>query len=285
MIRDAFYRDGHFFFGLAFGIGDADAGEIARRTVVFGQAAEMLKNLFALDAAAAGVHSGADYKERKFTIARGDAIPLDAQAFDDKSSLTIRSGREELARVVMRYSDTHLFVGWMVEDTTPWTNAGSPGPLLFKTGDSVNVFMAPNQEYAHEQLAGTRVLLAPTTAGEVAVTYRPHGESSSPFVFESPVRKTAFAHTAIEQGVEIQSQISGDKTRYLVSAKVPWSVLGIEPSPGLELRGDVAVLFSDQTGALIGQRRHWADPHTNVINDVPTEAEFYPANWGVLTLE
>ncbi len=201
----------------------------------------------------------------------------------DTAPLLIRRGREEVARAALRYDDDHLHVVWQVSDTTPLRNAGSPGPLLFKTGDSVNLFVAPAADYARDQLAGARVLLAQVDEKPVAVAYRPQGPGDAPFVFQSPVRETQFPFAAVVADVAVQSRVTGNG--YTVFASVPWRVLGVTPAAGLVLRGDVGVLFSDQTGTQTGQRTQWADPEVNVVNDVPTEAEFFPARWGEWVLE
>jgi hypothetical protein len=216
--------------------------------------------------------TGAVAEKKELTIPRGGAFPLDPQVVAGNDALVIRRGREEVARVALRYDDQNLYAAWRVEDTTPWQNAGSAGPLLFKSGDSVNLFIGDN--------GGTRVLLGP-----VAMVYRPQGPGEQPVVFKSPVRETKFQYVATEPAITFHAQVAGTKTEYLVVATIPWTTLGITPKPGLTVRGDVGVLFSDQTGTATAERRQWADPETNVVNDIPSEAEFHPARWGMWRLE
>jgi hypothetical protein len=98
----------------------------------------------------------------------------------------------------------------------------------------------------------------------------------------SPGRRSLYQYVAEEPAIALTSR--QQKTQCFVSASIPWSVLGITPKPGLKLRGDVGVLFSDDTGAVTAQRVHWVDKQTSVVSDGLTEAEFSPARWGTLIL-
>ena len=74
-------------------------------------------------------------------------------------------------------------------------------------------------------------------------------------------------------------------TEYSVTATIPWLVLGFSPKSGQKFRGDLGILRSDDTGTRTDRRVQWVDRQTNVVNDVPTEAEFFPARWGLFILE
>ena len=58
----------------------------------------------------------------------------------------------------------------------------------------------------------------------------------------------------------------------------------MQPAAGLKLRGDIGLLFGDDSGTNTAQRVHWVDRETNVVNDTPTEAEFFPDRWGTWEL-
>jgi hypothetical protein len=222
-------------------------------------------------------------EEKKETeIAKEKPTP---KLLDGKQALIVRRGKEEVARVVLGYDDTNLYALFTVSDTTPLQNSGSPGPLLFKTGDSVNLFIAPDGKYSDGDSAGIRILGANLPTGSMTVLYRPNGKEEKPFTFESPVRKVTFKHAAVESTAKFSAAIGGSKTDYTGTLTVPWSVLNLKPSSGMKLRLDVGVLFSDGTGTQTGQRVQWADRQTSVVNDVPTEAEFFPVRWGRATLK
>ncbi|HUU68603.1 MAG TPA: hypothetical protein VM186_03710 [Planctomycetota bacterium] len=66
---------------------------------------------------------------------------------------------------------------------------------------------------------------------------------------------------------------------------VPWAVLGVEPAPGLKLRADLGIIFGrTDTANYVDRIVRWVDKQTNVVNDVPTEAEIFPGRWGTFVL-
>lgn len=215
-------------------------------------------------------------------VGLGAAIPPEDGLFDQPEALVIRSGREEVGRALLRYDEKNLYAAWRVFDPTPFVNKGIHAPLLFKTGDSVNLFVAEGDNLSAGELKGTRVLLANLGDTPAAVVYRPAGPGDQPYVFESPVRKTPFRYVKTDPGISFD--VRRTPTGYLVTATIPWSVLAIEPKAGRKLKLDVGLLFGDDTGRATARRVQWADKETNVINDVPTESEFFPSRWGTMTL-
>lgn len=114
-------------------------------------------------------------------------------------------------------------------------------------------------------------------------SYRPVGPGDSPFVFESPVRRSPFAYVA--ELSDVRGTLQPGTGSYSLRATIPWTALAIQPAGGTKLRGDIGLLFGDDTGANTLQRVHWVDRETNVVNDTPTEAEFFPERWGTWTLQ
>ncbi len=206
----------------------------------------------------------------EYTIARGGAFGLEAKFGDD--AIVVRAGREEVGRAQLRYDDQNLHVAWQVFDPTPLVNKGTHPPEAFQTGDSVNLF-----------LGNARVLLTSLAGKPTAVVYRPQGPGDKRYVFKSPVRESAFQYVGEEPA--IQWQAAPGQRRYTVVAAIPWSALDVKPAAGLKLKGDIGILFADDTGARTAQRVQWADKETNVVNDQPTEAEFLPSRWGTFLLQ
>ncbi len=217
-----------------------------------------------------------------YDIVKGGPIPADAKLFDAPDAMVLKNGPEEVGKAIMTYDDKNLYVAWRVFDMSPFMNTGAAFQTAFKTGDSVNLFIAPDGEYAPTQIDGIRILLAPVAGKQTAVVYKPKG-SGKEYEFKSPVRTSKFGYVAEEPS--IQYTVTPGKNEYIVTASIPWSVLGITPSAGLKLKGDIGMLFADQTNGNIGQRVQWADKETNVVNDEPTEAEFFPAKWGTFELK
>jgi len=161
-------------------------------------------------------------------------------------------------------------------------NKGTSGPLAFKSGDSVSLFASPLDAAKPQQQGGTRVLFASLKGKPTTVLYRPVGPGSSRYIFESPVRQSPFAH--VSEATDIPFAATPGNGSYNLRATLPWPALAVQPTAGLKLRGDIGLLFGDDTGSNTAQRVHWVDRETNVVNDTPTEAEFFPDRWGTWTL-
>lgn len=214
-------------------------------------------------------------------IARGGAFAADAKALDS-AAISIVSGREEVGKAQLRYDEANLYVVWQVFDRSPFQNKGNHAPEAFKNGDSVNLFIAQG-DYNKGQIAGTRMLVTKQNGVPIAVVYKPQSASSKPYVFKSPVRESPFAYVSVEPTITFQEQVGSRE--YVIAATIPWQVLGITPKAGLSLHGDLGILFGSDTGDRTDLRVQWVDKETNVVNDVPTEAEFFPANWGTFILK
>jgi len=222
-------------------------------------------------------------KTTQYAISRGDSFRKGPVDFD-ANAIPIAFGRsEQVGSAKLAYDEANLYATWRIDDLTPWRNAGRDPKTAFKSGDAVELLIAEKDAAKPDQLGGTRVIISPIKGG-TAVVYRPTGPGNEPFTFESPVRKTTFQYVAVEPAIEVHGG-AGQRV-YRVSATIPWKTLGITPEPGRELRGDVGVIFgrSDAT-THIDRIVRWVDDQTNVTNDLPTEAEFFPERWGDFVLE
>jgi len=216
---------------------------------------------------------------REATLVRGGAFRGEATETAGEPTLVIRAGRDEVARAWLRADDTALHVLVRIDDPSPWKNGGGDPVTAFKTGDGVSVYVAT----AGAKAGGRRIHVAPIEGKVVAVVYRPDGPDEKPFEFRSPVRGVKFPHAAVEPTVTARATILGTAAAprdYLLAVSVPWATLGVSPKSGDKLTADLGVLFGDDTGRSTARRVHWSDRETNVVNDLPTEAEFAPARWG-----
>jgi hypothetical protein len=111
------------------------------------------------------------------------------------------------------------------------------------------------------------------------VLYRPIAKTGpkNSALFESPLRTLKF------DDVE-------DVSQYLQLAKgtpagdfefsIPLAVLGLKPTPGSTLRGDMGLLRGD--GLRTTQRVYWSNKASGLVSDIPSEAELTPQLWGAL---
>ena len=62
---------------------------------------------------------------------------------------------------------------------------------------------------------------------------------------------------------------------------IPLEALGLSPSEGLSVLGDVGVLLGDGTSTQ--QRVYWSNRASLIVSDLPGEARLTPQHWGVWT--
>ena len=227
---------------------------------------------------------------KRWSVPRaGDNLVVDGKASewpeltDDKvpALLIGEDVKRPLARVALRWSATHLHIAWRVRDDHDMLrNVGQDERLLFKTGDAVDVMLVGGDP------AGQRLLVSTLAGQPVAMLYEKHvaGTPESARVpFSSPWRTIHFDRVSRPTDVPVAfGKISGG---WFAEAQIPWSRFGIKPTAGQELRGDVGVLKSDRGGTVTVGRHYWSNGATNLVNDIPGEADLTPKLWGTLVLE
>ncbi|XHR29820.1 MAG: FlgD immunoglobulin-like domain containing protein [Chthoniobacteraceae bacterium] len=186
-------------------------------------------------------------------------------------------------RVAARYDANRLYLAYLVLSGSPLRNVGQEAQMLFKTGDAVDLMLGPVDASKPGNL---RLLFSEIAGRPTAVLYEktvPGTPENARVPFSSPSRSIYFDR--VTQPSEIQTSIKSVSGGYLVEASVPWSVLGVQPASGLKLRGDFGILGADKGGTVTVSRRYWTNKATNLVNDVPGEADLEPKLWGNLVLE
>lgn len=229
-----------------------------------------------------------------FTIARStQPVTLDGKAdewpelLDDKKALLEiqETAQQRFGRVSARYDANNLYLGYRVFSTqSNLRNAGQDEKLLFKTGDVVDVMLGPSATTG--QTGNVRLLMTLMAGKPTAVLYEKSvagTKENARVPFSSPWRTIYFDRVTRLNDVQMASgPIAGG---YFVEAAIPWRVLGVQPQSGLKLRGDVGALSADAGGTQTVARRYWSNKATNLVNDVPGEADLSPELWGTFTLE
>jgi len=196
------------------------------------------------------------------------------------------SPRKRYGRVQMRYDDTALYVAWQVMvPRAEMKNAGQDYRLLFKTGDVVDLMVGPEKQNA-DGSGNSRLVFSVMEGQPVVVLNQPKmkgAAKSESFEFASPWR--SFIFDRVVRVPEVKMATGKSPGGYLVEAAIPWKVIGLTPRSGLKLRGDVGVLLGDVGGTQTIARHYWSNQNTNLVNDVPGEAELTPKLWGTLELE
>lgn len=231
-----------------------------------------------------------------FRVAKATVpVEIDGKADDwpellakDSTVLEIQeSPQKSYGRVSMRYDADNLYVAWRVSSPRgEMKNSGQDFRLLFKTGDVVDLMIGPETQKP-DGAENSRLVLSLLEGKPVAVLNQPKAigaAKSENFEFASPWRSFVFDRVVFVPEVKLETgKLPGGS--YLVEAAIPWKILGIKPSVGLKLLGDVGVLLGDAGGTQTIARHYWSNPNTNLVNDVPGEAELTPKLWGTFELE
>jgi hypothetical protein len=233
----------------------------------------------------------AEAEQKSYRVAKAKEPPkLDARPGDWNGVPALRIARPgsgERAQARTAYDTRMLYVLFEVRDPSPWKNAGRDFARLFKTGDAVDVQLSPSGNTRRDPVRGdVRILIAPVGDRPVAVLMRPV-EPGAPDAaaksYTSPILTHQFDRVQVLEQAELAARVAGD--RYAVEAAIPLQALGIEPEPGARLTGDLGFISSDAAGSINVARTYWANRHTNLVNDEPSESWLYPRRWGELSLE
>ena len=223
-------------------------------------------------------------------LAKPPAIDGSPDDWRDVPSVEVsRRGFPERAHVRLAYDDRFLYVLFQVSDESPWRNQGKDVARLFKTGDAVDVQLGTAQGLADVPSPGpghVRLLFAPLAGKPVCVLMKPIDKGApgvQAYHYRSPVGDRHFDR--VEQLADAQVAVRVDAQRYWVEAAVPLRSLGLTPTTGLSVRGDLGFISSDALGTINVARTYWSNEVTNLTNDEPSEAWLYPATWGELKFE
>ena len=197
-----------------------------------------------------------------------------------------RTGQPVEGSCQLAYTPQDLYCRFTVQDPSPWKNHGKEWTRLFKTGDAVDLQLSATANDQRQARAGDfRLLVAPFGEQPLAVMMErvaPGAAAGEKVRYQSPVGVVEFDRvrrlTAPEIKVETRDQA------YTVTLRIPWRELGITPEPGLKLRGDVGFILSDPNGEYNTARVYYANADTNLVSDMPLEAELYPDRWTTVEL-
>ena len=196
--------------------------------------------------------------------------------------ISIGDEKKPAGLATMCYDDKNLYIAWRVNSSSSAPrNVGQDYRLLFKTGDCVDIMLA-----SADGKSPQRLLISQQDKKLVAVLYEPTvpGTAEKDRVeFASPWRKVTMDRVAKCPDVSLATApVQGG---YVIEAAIPWAALGLTPKPGLTLKVDFGILSADSTGTTTIARTYWCNKTTNLVNDVPGEAELTPQLWGKLTVE
>ena len=182
-------------------------------------------------------------------------------------------------------ADGRLYAAYRTGIPKMLANSGEVPTALFKTGGALDLMIGANPSAdakRKEPVPGDmRLIVALVKGVPKAMLYRavvPGTPDAAKVPFSSPWRTITF-----DQVADISSQIQFAEKDGNFEFSVPLSVLGINPQPGLRIKGDIGVLRGDASQT--SSRVYWANKATSMTSDVPSEAALAPALWGTFEFQ
>ena len=219
-------------------------------------------------------------KAEPYTIARVAKLP-DGRGWNALKAMRLETeGQPVTGECRLAYNDQALFARFVVRDPSPWKNGGEDFTRLFKTGDAVDIQLSPNANAKRQAVADDlRVVIAPFQGKPVAVLMKKVAPNAKEQArrYQSPVGVVEFDQVC--QLPEAKIKVGKNSGSYTVEAEIPWSSLGIKVTPGMKMRGDAGFILSDEAGTINTARIYYSNPDTNLVSDMPLEAELNPDRW------
>ncbi|HEY3397342.1 MAG TPA: FlgD immunoglobulin-like domain containing protein [Armatimonadota bacterium] len=269
-------NDGHHLFKLQ---GLDKGGRFTGKLTVTQADVDRAAEFRAVPAAAARFQPRLRLAQRRGEI----AVDGDLKEWDLDSGVAFSTTFDQAARVALQYDRENLYLAYDVQDTTPLLNRGADPQKLFITGDCVDLMLAtdpaadPNRREAAP--GDERLLLGVYQDQPIAMLYRPNVPGTA-----NPVQFMATRIDQVRRLDKASVKFQRGEKSYTLEAAVPWSELGWSGPPA-GLRGDVGVIFSDETGRDRALRLYYYNQDTSVTADLSTEARLQPDKWGAVEVE
>jgi hypothetical protein len=230
-------------------------------------------------------------KARNYSIRRNPRkLTIDGNEDDWTGVAAMSIGRENSPNVGtarIAYDNNNLYLLYRVQDSNPWLNEGKDFTRLFKTGDAVDLQIGTELKSHNSPLAGDqRLVIASYNGKPTAVLMRPIDPDATPEMhvkYHSPVGEKNFDRVEIITAAQVAVTTGGGV--YTLEAAIPLKSLNLTLKQGIKLRGDVGIISSDATGLINIARNYWAQPPTNLVNDLPIESWLSPQGWGDFAVE
>jgi hypothetical protein len=191
-------------------------------------------------------------------------------------------------------SKGRLYLALRTDDPKLLENSGELLQNLFKTGGCIDLMLgadpAADPKREHPVAGDERLLVTRVKQKIVAVLYHQvsSGGKGQPAEFTSPIKTVKFASVSdVSNQIELAQADETDKSGKVIGVNyelsVPLETLGLHPTSGQSIRGDVGVLRGNGFQTL--QRVYWSNKATGLVSDLPSEAELTPKLWGVLKFQ
>ena len=223
---------------------------------------------------------------RKATVAFSGDLDADFKGLEEAEKPAFERQSGTRVRVAMARDEANLYLGWEVQDDSPWINGADAPEFLYARGDTVDLQLGTDpaaDKKREEPVKGDLRLSIGNFKGQpTAVVYRKVADEKKPKTFSSGVIKE-YVMDSVVVLAEAKVSVKVDGKRYVVEAAIPLASLGLKVTDGLTLRGDFGATHGDKSGADTALRTYWNNQNTGIVNDEVFELKMEPANWGEIT--
>jgi len=224
----------------------------------------------------------------QLTIPMGGVAPV----VDGKSNdwgkakwVTIDQYNSSETRAALMVAGDLLYGSILTRDPNLLDNSGTSLQTLFKSGGGIDLMIgtdpAANPKRTQPVAGDLRLLMTKVAGKTVAVLYHAvvPGTTGDRVSFSSPARSVEFDRVDdVSNQIALESRFDPNIKKAFYEFSIPLSLLGLNPQPGLKLRGDIGVLRGKDGQTL--QRSYWHNKATGLMSDIPSEAELTPLIWG-----
>jgi hypothetical protein len=170
-------------------------------------------------------------------------------------------------------------------------NAGTDPKMLFKTGDTCEIMLATDPQADPKRTEAApgdlRLVFSMLQGQPVAVLHEAKvrsGTDKVPRTYTSAVGEQTLERVVVLEDAKVVVRRVGNEA-YTLEAAVPLATIGFHPEPGMDIRGDVGVLFSNRGGSVTVLRAYVNNRDTAIVEDLPTEARLQPDKWAELEVK
>jgi hypothetical protein len=221
-------------------------------------------------------------------VAKAPVVDGSLDEWDLAQAVHIPAGEGRGGSALAAYDAANLYVAYRVADDSPFTNAGKDWAYMFKTGDLVDLILGTDPNLDTKRPAGKgdlRLLFAAYQGKPVAVLNQKAatGGPAAPLTFTSPTGTEPYERVALLDDAKVAVKTTPDG--YTLEAAIPLATLGFAPSTNKLYPIDFGILYGDPGGAKTILRAYWANRHTTITGDIPTESRIQPAYLGKAQVE
>ena len=230
------------------------------------------------------------YAVKKATIAFTGDLDADFKGFEAAEKPAFEKQAGSRVRVAMARDDANLYIGWEVQDDSPWVNGADAPEFMYARGDTVDLQLgadpAADPKRSEPVKGDLRLSIGNFQGKPTAVVYRKVADDKKPKVFSSGVVKEYLMDSVVVLAdAKVTANVDAQGKRYVVEAAIPLKSLGLNAKDGQTLRGDFGATHGDKSGKDTLLRTHWNNQSTGLVNDEVFELRMEPANWGELLVQ